>query len=158
LQRLDHCLKEAERLHPPLIMLMRSVTRPFPVGDTVLPPGSLALVSPAVGHRLPEVFADPDRFDPDRFAPPREEDRKTPFSLIGFGGGKHRCTGLAFACQQIKLIWTLLLRRFDFELVDPAPRPNYTTFVVGPRPPTVVRYSRRAAVGPRRSIPRDTAA
>ncbi len=158
LQRLDHCLKEAERLHPPLIMLMRSVSRPFPIGDTVLLPGSLALVSPAVGHRLPGVFADPDRFDPDRFAPPREEDRKTPFSLIGFGGGKHRCTGLAFACQQIKLIWTLLLRRFDFELVDQAPRPNYATFVVGPRPPTVVRYRRRASVGPRRSIPRDTAA
>ena len=144
LQRLDHCLKETERLHPPLVMLMRNVRRPFPVGDAVLPAGSLALVSPAVGHRLPEIFADPDRFDPDRFAPPREEDRRTPFSLIGFGGGKHRCIGLAFACQQIKVIWTLLLRHFDFELVDPAARPNYATFVVGPRPPTLVRYCRRA--------------
>ena len=158
LQHLDHCLKEAERLHPPLVMLMRNVRSAFPVGDTVLPAGSLALVSPAVGHRLPEVFADPDRFDPDRFAPPREEDRRTPFSLIGFGGGKHRCIGLAFAHQQIKVIWTLLLRRFDFELVDPAARPDYATFIVGPRPPTMVRYRRRATAEPRGSSRYSTAA
>ncbi len=158
LQRLDHCLKEAERLHPPLIMLMRNVRSAFPVGNAVLPAGSQALVSPAVGHRLPEVFADPDRFDPARFAPPREEDRRTPFSLIGFGGGKHRCIGLAFAHQQIKVIWTLLLRRFDFELVDPAPRPDYATFVVGPRPPTLVRYCRRATAEPRGSRRYGTAA
>jgi sterol 14-demethylase len=143
LQRVEHCLKEAERLHPPLVMLMRTVRRSFAVDGAVLPAGSLALVSPAISHRLPSVFAEPSRFDPDRFGPPREEDRATPFSLIGFGGGKHRCIGLAFAHQQIKVIWTLLLRRFDFELIDPVAQPNYATFVVGPRPPCRVRYRRR---------------
>ena len=115
LRRLEWCLKEAERLYPPLVMLMRMVQRPFTVDGHTLPPGSMALVSPAVGHRLSDVFAEPERFDPERFAPEREEDRATPFSLIGFGGGKHRCLGFAFAHQQIKIIWTLLLRRFDFD-------------------------------------------
>lgn len=145
LQRLDCCLKEAERLHPPLVMLMRTVLRAFTVGGVRLPAGSLALVSPAIGHRLPEVFGEPQKFDPDRFAAPREEDRATPFSLIGFGGGKHRCIGLAFAHQQIKIIWTLLLRRFDFELIDGAPQPDFTTFVVGPHAPCRLRYRRRTA-------------
>lgn len=144
LQRFEYCLKEAERLHPPLVMLMRTVLRSFAVDQAILPPGSLALISPAITHRLPAAFAEPSRFDPDRFAPEREEDRITPFSLIGFGGGKHRCIGLAFAHQQIKVIWTLLFRYFDFELIDPAPQPNYATFVVGPRPPCRVRYRRRA--------------
>jgi len=144
LRRLEWCLKEAERLYPPIVMLMRLVQRPFTADGHALPPGSMAMVSPAVGHRLPHVFADPKRFDPDRFAPPREEDRATPFSLIGFGGGKHRCLGLAFAHQQIKIIWTLLLRRFDFELADPTPRPDYATWVVGPRGSCRVRYRRRA--------------
>lgn len=147
LQHFEHCLKETERLHPPLVMLMRTVLRPFTVDGVTLPRGSLALVSPAVGHRLPEVFADPDRFDPDRFASPREEDRATPFSLIGFGGGRHRCIGFAFAHQQIKIIWSVLLRRFDFELADQAPQPDYATFVVGPRAPCRVRYRRRAFIG-----------
>ena len=146
LQRLERCLKETERLHPPLVMLMRMVQRPFTVDGVTLPSGSLALVSPAVVHRLHEVFAEPERFDPDRFAAPREEDRATPFSLIGFGGGKHRCLGLAFAHQQIKIIWTLLLQRFDFELIDPMPRPDYATFVVGPRGRCRVRYRHRTAM------------
>lgn len=145
LQRLEHCLKESERLHPPLVMLMRTVRRAFTVDGVTMPAGSLALVSPAVCHRLPEVFAEPERFDSDRFAPPREEDRATPFSLIGFGGGRHHCIGLAFAHQQIKIIWTLLLRHFDFALIDQEPQPDYTTFVVGPQAPCRLRYRRRVA-------------
>jgi sterol 14alpha-demethylase len=157
MQHFEHCLKETERLHPPLVMLMRSVQRSLSVDGVTLPTGSLALVSPAVGHRRPEAFADPERFDPDRFAPPREEDRATPFSLIGFGGGRHRCIGLAFAHQQIKIIWSVLLRRFDFELVDPAPRPDYATFVVGPRAPCRVRYRRRVQSGGEAALLRATA-
>jgi len=140
---LERCLKEAERLHPPLVMLMRTVLRDLEVGDKIVPRGSLALVSPAISHRSPDAFRCPDQFDPNRFAPGREEDRRTPYSLIGFGGGKHRCIGLAFAQQQVKMIWSLLLRRFEFELVGPAPQPDYATFVVGPKLPCRLRYRRR---------------
>jgi len=143
LGQLDRCVKEAERMHPPLVMLMRKLLRDFEFGDHVLPAGDLVLVAPAVSHRIPEIFVDPDRYDPDRFAPPREEDHRTPYSLIGFGGGKHRCIGLAFAYQQVKVIWSVMLRRFAFELVEHDQRPNYTTFVVGPRQPCLVRFRRR---------------
>jgi len=46
-------------------------------------------VSPTVGMRLPEVFADPDKFDPDRFGPGREEHKASPYAYLGFGGGMH---------------------------------------------------------------------
>ena len=144
LVRLERCIKEAERLHPPLVMLMRKVLKDFDFRGHVVPAGDLALVSPAVSHRIPEMFADPSRYDPDRFAPPREEDRRTPYALIGFGGGKHRCLGLAFAYQQVKVIWSILLRHYTFELVDREQRPNYATFVVGPRQPCLVRYRSRS--------------
>ena len=143
LSYLENCIKEAERLRPPLIMLMRTVLMPFECHGYILAPGDLVMVSPAVSHRIPELFAEPDRFDPDRFAPPREEDRRMAFSLIGFGGGKHRCTGLAFAIQQIKVIWSVLLRRYALDLIHPDPDPNYATFVVGPRPPCVIKYQAR---------------
>jgi sterol 14-demethylase len=139
---LERAIKEAERMRPPLVMLMRKIRRDFEYGGCVARAGGLALVSPAVAHRLPEVFADPDRYDPSRFAPPREEDRRAPFSLIGFGGGKHRCIGLTFAYQQIKVIWSVLLREFELEFADPEPPPDYSTFVVGPRQPCRVRYRR----------------
>jgi sterol 14-demethylase len=125
---------------------MRSVLQPLRVGGYVLPPGSLAIASPAVSHRLSAVYTDPDRYDPDRFAPGREEDRGAPYALIGFGGGKHRCIGMVFAYQQIKVIWTSLLRRFEIELVEPDYRPDYRTLVVGPRQPCRIRYRRRRHV------------
>jgi sterol 14-demethylase len=145
MRQMEYCLKEAERLYPPLVMFMRKTVEPFAVDGVDIPPGNLVMVSPSVSHRRPDVFRNPDRFDPDRFAPPREEDRRTPYSLIGFGGGKHRCIGMAFAHQQIKVIWGLLLQRFNFELVDTDVAPDYATFVVGPRAPCRVRYRRRQA-------------
>ena len=76
LEMLERCIKEAERMHPPLVVLMRKILRDFAYGDCVVPAGELALVSPAVSHRLPEVFRDADRYDPDRFGPARQEDRR----------------------------------------------------------------------------------
>ena len=140
---LERAIKEAERLRPPLVMLMRMVLEDMEYGGRVLPKGSLAMVSPAASHRIPEVFKSPHAFDPDRYGPGREEDRKALYSLIGFGGGKHRCMGMVFAYQQVKAIWAVLLRRFELELCEPDYRPNYTTFVVGPHQPCRVRYRRR---------------
>jgi sterol 14-demethylase len=143
---LDRSIKEAERMYPPLVMLMRTILRDFQFGGFHLPAGSLALVSPAVSHRISSVFAEPDRYQPERYAPPREEDRKTNYALIGFGGGKHRCIGLTFAYQQVKVIWSVLLRRFEFELAGDSPQPDYSTFVVGPRRPCIIRYKRRSPI------------
>jgi sterol 14alpha-demethylase len=140
---LERAVKEAERMHPPLILLMRLVVRDFAVGEYVIPAGGLAMVSPAAAHRLPEVFADPDRYDPERFAPPRLEDRRVRHGLIGFGGGHHRCIGSTFALQQIKIIWSVLFQRFELSLARSGHQPDYTTFVVGPRAPCCVRYRRR---------------
>ncbi len=142
---LERAIKEAERLRPPLVMLMRMVLEDMEYAGRTLPKGSLAMVSPAASHRIPEVFKNPHAFDPDRYAPGREEDRKALYSLIGFGGGKHRCMGMVFAYQQVKAIWSVLLRRFELELCEPDYRPNYTTFVVGPHQPCRVRYRRRTA-------------
>jgi sterol 14-demethylase len=140
---LERAVKEAERMHPPLVMLMRRVMEDIEDGDVVAPAGSLAMVSPAAAHRLAHVFAEPDRYDPDRFAPGREEDRRARNALIGFGGGHHRCIGSAFAQQQIKIIWSVILRRFELTLATSDHRPDYATFVVGPRPPCRLRYRRR---------------
>jgi sterol 14-demethylase len=146
LAALERCIKEAERMHPPLVMLMRRVLRDFAYGRYVVPAGDMAMVSPAAGHRLADVFREPDRYDPDRFGPERQEDRRVKHALIGFGGGHHRCIGTTFAQQQIKVIWSVLLQRFELTPARTGHQPDYTTFVVGPRPPCLVRYRRRRRV------------
>jgi len=143
-EALEHAVRESERLHPPLIMLIRKVLKPVRYRDYIVPAGTLAMVSPAVSHRLPHVFADPERFAPDRFAPPACEDKQHQYALIGFGGGKHRCMGKHFAYLQLKAIWTVLLDRFDFHLDTAFPAPNYGSWVTGPETPCRLRYRRRS--------------
>ena len=142
---LENAVRECERLHPPLILLVRKVLKPLRFGDYAVPAGALAMVSPAVSHRLPHVFEDPERFHPERFAPPALEDRTHRYALIGFGGGKHLCMGKHFAYAQLKVIWTVLLDRFEWFLDTNVPPPNYGSWVTGPEEPCRVRYRRRAS-------------
>ena len=144
---LENAVRECERLHPPLIILIRKALRPMTYGDYTVPAGALAVVAPGLSHLLPNVFANPEKFNPDRFAPPDNEEKQHPYTLIGFGGGKHRCMGKNFAILQIKAIWTVLLDRFDFRLDDPLPAPNYGSWVTGPRLPCRLRYKRRSQAG-----------
>ena len=140
---LDWVIKETLRLYPPIIMVMRRMLESFEFGGYHVPEGSMVMASPAIAHRIPEVFANPNRFEPDRFGPEREEDRKHPMSWISFGGGRHRCMGIVFAQLQLRAIWSHLLRNFDFELLESKYEPSYERMLVGPRSPCRVRYRRR---------------
>jgi len=141
---LERVFKETLRLHPPLIMLMRHVVSDFEYKDWVIEAGKTVAVSIAVSNRMPECFPEPARFDPDRYAPGREEDQQL-FAWIPFGGGRHRCVGAAFAMMQIKAIFSLLLRRYRFELAQPAAtyRSDHSKMVVQLAQPCRVRYQRR---------------
>jgi len=141
---LEYAIREGERLHPPLILLVRKVLKPMAYNGYEIPVGTLAMVSPAVSHRLEHVFADPERFNPDRYAPPAREDKQHHYTLIGFGGGKHRCMGKAFAILQLKVILAVLFDRFDFSFDSSFPLPNYRSWVTGPVEPCRINYKRRS--------------
>ncbi|WP_424887366.1 cytochrome P450 [Streptomyces sp. XH2] len=119
LERLDHCLLEAERLHPAVWLLARTAARDLCIHGYRVPRGHMVCVSPGASHRLPGVFRDPGTFDPDRCLPGRKEHSNTPYALIGFSGGRHPCLGMTFAQQMMKVIWSVLLHAFDLELADP---------------------------------------
>ncbi|XP_041012656.1 sterol 14-demethylase-like [Juglans microcarpa x Juglans regia] len=146
---LYRCIKEALRLHPPLILLLRSSHSDFSVTtrdgkEYDIPKGNIVATSPAFANRLPHIYKDPDRYDPDRFAIGREEDKAAgAFSYISFGGGRHGCLGEPFAYLQIKAIWSNLLRNFELELVSPFPEIDWNAMVVGVKGKVMVRYKRR---------------
>ncbi len=117
--RLEAAVKEALRLHPPLILLLRVAKVDLAVGGYVIPSGTMVAASPSVSNRLAEVFPDAEAFDPARYLVPREEDVANPWAWIPFGAGRHRCVGAAFAMMQLKAIFTVLLRRYTFELTQP---------------------------------------
>ena len=144
--RLEASIKESLRLHPPLILLMRMVMEDFHYKGWTVPAGRRVGVSPAVSNRLPECFPDPERYDPSRYGEGHEADRNL-FAWIPFGAGRHRCVGAAFAMMQLKAIFSILLRDFEFELAQPAASygNDLSKMVVAVRQPCRVRYRRRAS-------------
>ncbi len=44
--------------------------------------------------------------------------------------------------MQIKTIWSVMLRNFEMEMVDPFPEPDLDSMVVGPKA-CRIRYTRR---------------
>jgi len=117
---LESAIKEALRLHPPLILLLRVAQDDLEVCGHRITKGDLVGASPAISNRLTPDFVEPDAFDPDRYLAPREDDLANPWTWIPFGAGRHRCVGAAFALMQLKCIFAWLLPRFDFDLAQPA--------------------------------------
>jgi len=113
LRVLGNALTEAGRLWSPVASGPRGVIEAFDFGGYHVPIDTPVRYSIAGGHWLSAHFADPGRFDPDRFAPPREEDKRTPYALIPFGGGPRICIGVNFAQIEIKALVAHILRRYD---------------------------------------------
>ncbi|WP_306357370.1 MULTISPECIES: cytochrome P450 [unclassified Nocardia] len=143
--RLEAALKETLRLHPPLIILMRVARDEFEVCGHGIAPGDLVAATPAVSNRIPEDFPEPDRFDPNRYLDPNQEDLANRWTWIPFGAGRHRCVGAAFALMQLKAIFSILLRDWEFELAQPSDsyRNDHSKMVVQLEQPCAVRYRRR---------------
>ena len=143
---LENVLKETLRLHPPLIILMRVAQGEFEVADHAIHDGDFVAASPAISNRIAEDFPDPEAFDPTRYDKPREEDVIHRWTWIPFGAGRHRCVGAAFATIQIKAIFSVLLREYEFEMAQPADsyRNDHSKMVVQLARPARVRYRRRA--------------
>jgi len=138
----EWAVKEALRLHPPLFILLRAVQSDFEAGGYRIPKGTWLVTSPWVAHRENQIFEEARRFDPKRYGPGRAEDKK-PFTYISFGAGRHKCLGNSFALLQIKTIFAILLRRYDFELYGDPVASDFQGLVIGPKQPCRVRYRRR---------------
>ena len=143
--RLESAIKEALRLHPPLILVLRVAQEAFEVQGVRIESGTMVGASPAVSNRIPEDFPEPDAFAPARYLEPRVEDRANPWTWIPFGAGRHRCVGAPFAMMQLKAIFSVLLRHWDFELAQPHDtyRNDHSKMVVQLAQPCTARYRRR---------------
>ncbi|XP_006648586.1 obtusifoliol 14-alpha demethylase-like [Oryza brachyantha] len=147
---LHRCIKEAMRLHPVTQMILRRARRGFAVrakegGEYSVPAGRLLASPLVVNNLLPYVYKDPHVFDPDRFAAGRAEDKggagAGDLAYVAFGAGKHACMGEGYAYQQIKVILSHLLRKFELKLESPFPEPE-NMLSMRPRGEVMVSYRR----------------
>jgi sterol 14-demethylase len=143
--KLEAALKETLRLHPPLILLLRVAQQEIEIAGHTIPAGTMVGASPRVSNRIAEDFPEPDSFDPGRYIDPRQEDLANRWTWIPFGAGKHRCVGNAFAMMQLKAIFSVLLRDFEFEMTQPSEsyRDDTSKLVIQLARPAKVKYRRR---------------
>jgi sterol 14-demethylase len=142
---LEASLKETLRLHPPLILLLRVAKEDIELAGHAVPAGTMVGATPKVSNRIPEDFPDPERFDPGRYLDARQEDLANRWTWIPFGAGRHRCVGNAFAMMQLKAIFSVLLRDYEFEAAQPLDsyRDDCSKMVIQLEQPCRVRYRRR---------------
>lgn len=109
---LNGVVHETLRLYPPAVISARKVARELSFHGRRIRAGRTLVFSPYVTHRLPELWADPLRFEPRRWDPASPGYRRAaPYEFLPFGGGTHRCIGSAFATAELTVMLARLLAR-----------------------------------------------
>lgn len=109
-------INEALRLYPPFWMVDRMALEDDRAGDVDIPRGSTVVVFIYGTHHSPRYWENPEIFDPQRFTKANEK-RHTPFAHLPFGAGPRGCIGGNYAMLQMLMILSVLLRKYDFQLV-----------------------------------------
>jgi cytochrome P450 len=109
-------IQEALRLYPPFWMVDRMALSDDRAGDLAIPRGSTVVVFVFGAHHSPQYWENPESFDPERFTKANDKLHR-PFTYLPFGAGPRGCIGGNYAMLQILMILSVLLRKYDLQLV-----------------------------------------
>jgi cytochrome P450 len=108
-------IEEQLRFMSPVQNICRTTRADYPVGDAVIPAGSLVLLAWGAANRDPRQFDDPDVFRADR----------TPAGHLAFGAGIHGCPGAQLARMEGQAVLREVVANIDrIKVVEP---PTWTT-------------------------------
>merc|ERR1740121_801746 len=143
MKKLRSAIMESLRLHPPLMLLMRTVEIDVKFKDYSIRRGSVVAVSPNVAGELPESFPEPAEFKPNRFVGGGPDE----YAYIPFGGGRRLCKGQEFGYLQIMCVLSTMMRTFELTALDDVTEPCVAdSMVIAPSQPCRVHYKRRKPV------------
>lgn len=142
MKKLRSTITEVLRMHPPLMLLMRTVEADVNFKHWSIPRGSVVAVSPNVGGMLPELYPQPHEFQPMRFI----DGVKNEFAYIPFGGGRRLCKGQEFGFLQVSCVLSYMLRHFELDAPDGVTKPTIGEgMVIAPSQPCRVQYRRKSS-------------
>jgi len=127
-------IQETLRIHPIVTETLRKLRSPMDLGEYRIPAGMAVAPATVLAHYNPQTYPDPDAFHPERFS----QRSYSPFEYMPFGGGHRRCIGAAFATYEMAIVLGVMLKRFEFELLETK---------------TVVPKRRSVTMGPSSDVP-----
>jgi cytochrome P450 len=145
-------LAETLRLWPPSWMFSRRVLEPVQLGGRTVPVGTMCLVSPALLHRDPRWWTEPDQFRPDRWLRrgPGEAARFDPKApgqprgaYLPFGAGPRMCIGEQFAWSEAAVMLAELGRTWRIRVEDAPLTPGRSSMTLRPNGPVRATTLRR---------------
>ena len=93
---LESIIRESIRLAFNVTLLRRNLTDNLPLLDKTVDRGAFMAYNVGDVHLNPNIYSEPEIFDPDRFSAPREEGKGIYGAFLGWGIGRHPCTGELF--------------------------------------------------------------
>lgn len=116
-RKMNRFVEEHIRNEPPVRALSRMATKEVEVNGTVIPEGAHMLLVYDSGNDDETVYPDPRKFDMERPNLGRH---------VGFGGGPHRCIGIALARMEVKVAAKEIARQMaDIKLAIPEDEIRY---------------------------------
>ena len=127
---LEACIRESQRIAFTSVGFRRNIREDMKIGQQVVRRGDFLACPLGPVHLNPEYYPEPYKYDPGRWLRP-DPLPNAAHTFLGWGAGRHPCTGMRMAKLEMKLIMAMFVMRYEFDLVDkdgkfpnPLPVPN----------------------------------
>jgi sterol 14-demethylase len=92
---IENVIRETLRLVKNNTAPRRNLADNLPLAGRTIDKGAFVVYNMADVHLNELFYSEPLKFDPDRFSAPREEDKRGYGAFLGWGAGRHPCSGQA---------------------------------------------------------------
>ena len=114
-EEVEAAIHEGMRVRPVVPMIVRMVTKPWRLGQFVVPAQTPVAVSIVALHHREDVYPEPFAFRPERFL----DNPPTTYGWVPFGGGVRRCLGASFAEFEMRVVLAEMLKRRSLRAAAP---------------------------------------